>query len=116
MLKGQYHEIFYLWFFHQTISSGFLIHRLKPYRIWLQICEDIRQCRWLSGVNDTADAVSAVSMTNHMQKALTRASGAWGKLFDEKKTEVENLATLSLSESTVNGKIFKNTLYSKPVI
>jgi hypothetical protein len=41
-------------FFHQTTSPGSLIHRLKPFGMWLQICED-NWGSWLySGVNDTA--------------------------------------------------------------
>jgi hypothetical protein len=54
-LKGECHEIFDLWFFHQTIPPGPLIHGLKPFCIWLRIREDIRlrnrqflhqQCQW----------------------------------------------------------------------
>jgi hypothetical protein len=33
----QCHEIFDLWFFHQTIPPSALIHGLKPFRIWLRI-------------------------------------------------------------------------------
>jgi hypothetical protein len=69
--KGQCHEISDLWFFHQTIPSGHLNHWLKPFWIWLRIREVIRQsrwhsahhCRWLSGINDTTEADTAVSMT-----------------------------------------------------
>jgi hypothetical protein len=51
-LKGQCHEIFDLWFFHQTIPPGALIHGLKHFCIWLRI----------RGVIDTAGS-AAVSMT-----------------------------------------------------
>jgi hypothetical protein len=37
-LKGYYHEIFDLWFFHQTIPPGPLFNGLKPFCI----CDDIR--------------------------------------------------------------------------
>jgi hypothetical protein len=36
-LKGQLHEIFDLWFFHQSTPPRALTHRLKPFRIWLRI-------------------------------------------------------------------------------
>jgi hypothetical protein len=39
--------------FHQTTFPGSLIRRLKPFQIWLWICEDNQQ-RWMhSGVIDT---------------------------------------------------------------
>jgi hypothetical protein len=50
-------------FFHQTIPSGPLIHRLKHFWIWLRIRKVIWQSRWLSSVNDTAQAAWAVSLT-----------------------------------------------------
>jgi hypothetical protein len=52
ILKGQCHQIFYPWFFHQTIPPGPLIHRLKPFWILLQICRDMinfrtwKLCMW----------------------------------------------------------------------
>jgi hypothetical protein len=55
-LKGQCLDIFDLCFFHQTIPSGPLINGLKPFRIWLRICEVIRQSRCLNGVIDTTEA------------------------------------------------------------
>jgi hypothetical protein len=62
LLKGQCHEVFDLWFFHQTIPPGALIHGLKHFCIWLRIREVIRQSRCLSGVIDTAGAAPAVSL------------------------------------------------------
>jgi hypothetical protein len=49
-----------LGFFHQTIPHRALIHALKPFRIWLRIR---RENRLYSNVNDTAEMVSAVSIT-----------------------------------------------------
>jgi hypothetical protein len=43
-LKGQCHEIFDLWFFHQTIPPRALIHVLKPFRIWIRIRRENRLC------------------------------------------------------------------------
>jgi hypothetical protein len=54
LLKGPWHEVFDLCFFDQTTSPGSLIHRLKPFRIWLRIHEDNQQSWFHSGVNDTA--------------------------------------------------------------
>jgi hypothetical protein len=42
ILKGQSHEKFDLWFFHQTIPLSPLIHGLNRFRIWIRIHEDIR--------------------------------------------------------------------------
>jgi hypothetical protein len=53
-LKRPCHEIFDLWFFHQTVPSGPLIHGLRPFRVWLRNYEDIQQSRLDSGVIDTA--------------------------------------------------------------
>jgi hypothetical protein len=58
LLKGQCHEIFDLWFFHQTIPPG-----LKHFLIWLWIWEVIRQSQCTSGVIDTAGAASVVPMS-----------------------------------------------------
>jgi hypothetical protein len=58
-LKRQCHKIFDLWFFHHSTPPRALTHRLKPFRIWLRI----RRENCFSGVNDTAEMVSAVSMT-----------------------------------------------------
>jgi hypothetical protein len=76
-LKGQCHEIFDLWFFHQVIPP--LIHGLKPFWILLRIRRDMinfrtqkscMRCRWprihrACSINDTACIVHAVSLTPH---------------------------------------------------
>jgi hypothetical protein len=80
-LKGQCQEIFDLWFFHQTTPPGPLIHRWKPFCIWIRIRassstksvpqrwqwhrwrREQSQHSWIRGVNDIAGATSAVSMT-----------------------------------------------------
>jgi hypothetical protein len=41
-LKGQCHEIYDPWFFHQSIPLGPLIHGLKPFQIQIRIRGDIR--------------------------------------------------------------------------
>jgi hypothetical protein len=40
-LKRQYHEIFDLWFLHQTIPTRSLIHALQSFRILLRIRQEI---------------------------------------------------------------------------
>jgi hypothetical protein len=42
LLKGQCHEIFDPWFFHQTIPPRALIHSLKPFCIWLRFRRENR--------------------------------------------------------------------------
>ncbi len=63
-LKGQYHEIFYLWFFHQTSPPRPLIRTKFVQKCWRDIW--VSNCRWrcwvktemkLTGVNDTAESV-----------------------------------------------------------
>jgi hypothetical protein len=62
-LKEHCPEMFNHRYFHQTIPPGPLIHGLKPFRIWLRIRRDNQHYSSFSGVNDTAETVSAVSMT-----------------------------------------------------
>jgi hypothetical protein len=45
-LKRQYHEIFDLYFFHQTITSRPLIHALKYFRKSLRIPREINEDVW----------------------------------------------------------------------
>jgi hypothetical protein len=74
LLKGQLHEIFDPWFFHQSTPLRALIHGLKPFCIWPNpdTTRDIPFFKKLwaqmiilnfSGVNDPAKTVSAGSMT-----------------------------------------------------
>jgi hypothetical protein len=63
LLKGQCHEIFNLWFFHQSTPPRALTHRLKPFCIWLRIRQENRHYSSFLGVNDTVETISAVSMT-----------------------------------------------------
>jgi hypothetical protein len=53
LLKGPWHKIFNVCFFHQTTFPGSLIHRLKPFWIWLRIREDNWLSRLHSSVIDT---------------------------------------------------------------
>ena len=43
-LKGHKHEIFYLWFFHESIVPGPWIHMLK----YFCLCGDIHEVRFFS--------------------------------------------------------------------
>jgi hypothetical protein len=51
--KGQCHEIFYFWFFHESVSPKPLSIPLGPFQIFPKICGDIRSSRCSTGVNDT---------------------------------------------------------------
>jgi hypothetical protein len=62
MLKGPWHEVSNLCFFHQT-SPGLLIHRLKPFWIWLCIHEDNQHSWSHSNVINTALTCTAGSLT-----------------------------------------------------
>jgi hypothetical protein len=42
VLKGQCHEIFCFWFFHESVSPKALSIPLGPFRIFSKIREDIR--------------------------------------------------------------------------
>jgi hypothetical protein len=52
-LKGQCHEIFDFWFFHESVSPKNLSIPLRPFRIFSKIRGDIRGSRCTTGVNDT---------------------------------------------------------------
>jgi hypothetical protein len=65
-------------FFHQSTPPRALTHRLQPFRIWLRIRRkkstlfEFQRCQWqrwnhFRGVNDSAETVSAVSMTSPKQ-------------------------------------------------
>ena len=53
MLKGQCHEIFCFWFFHQSVSPQPQSIPFGPFRIFSKIREDIRRSRLTTGVVDT---------------------------------------------------------------
>jgi hypothetical protein len=74
-LKGLCHEIFDLWFFHQTTPPGTLIQGLKPFWIFVFtekfdfeiadiVVRGVNDTNWplVGGVNDTSDYWWAVSM------------------------------------------------------
>jgi hypothetical protein len=50
-------------FFHQSTPPRALTHRIKPFRIWLHIRQNNQHYSSFSGVNDTAETGSTVSMT-----------------------------------------------------
>ncbi len=52
VLKGQCHEIFCFWFFHESVSPKPLSIPLGPFRIFSKIRGDIRSSRLNTGVND----------------------------------------------------------------
>jgi hypothetical protein len=60
-LKGELHRFSTLGFFSST--PGALIHGLQPFRIWLRIRRENRLYSNFSGVIDTAETVSAVSLS-----------------------------------------------------
>jgi hypothetical protein len=99
-LKEQCHEIFDIWFFHQTTSPRPQTIAFKPFWKWLGNREDIRllnrrfwrkryqwhRCPWYSGVNDTAVQPTFVEYLHEFEaifdKALTRESEAQMGVFD----------------------------------
>jgi hypothetical protein len=53
-LKGQCHEIFCFWFFHESVSPQPQSIPLRPFRIFSKIRGDIRKSRCTTGINDTS--------------------------------------------------------------
>jgi hypothetical protein len=49
-LKGQCHEIFDFWFFHESVSPKPLSIPLGPFRIFSKIFGDIHSSRWTTGL------------------------------------------------------------------
>ncbi len=54
-LKGVWHEIFDLSFFHESVSPGPLSNPLGSFQFFSQIRRDNREWMFISGVNDTGD-------------------------------------------------------------
>jgi hypothetical protein len=52
-LKGQCHEIFCFWFFHEPVSPQPQSIPFRPFRIFSKIRGDIRESRCTTGINDT---------------------------------------------------------------
>ncbi len=52
-LKGVWHKIFDLIFFHESVSPGPLSNPLGSFRLFSKIRRDIREWMFISGVNDT---------------------------------------------------------------
>jgi hypothetical protein len=67
------HEIFYPWFFHQTIPPRALIHELNPFRICLRIHRENRdnclqsspcsECKRFRSLSETVGSDPVASMT-----------------------------------------------------
>jgi hypothetical protein len=57
-LKGQCHEIFCIWFFHESVSPKPLSIPLGPFRIFSKIRGDIRSSRLTTAINDTGGKIS----------------------------------------------------------
>jgi hypothetical protein len=57
-LKGQCHEIFHFWFFHESVSLKPLSIPFGPFQIVSKIRGDIRSSRFASGVVDTGGKFS----------------------------------------------------------
>ncbi len=58
-LKGQCHEIFCFWFFHESVSPQLQNIPFRPFRIFSKIRRDIRESRCTTGVNDTGGKIAA---------------------------------------------------------
>ncbi len=54
-LKGVWHEIFELRFFHESVSSRPISIPLGPFWIFSKIRGDIRELMFIAGVNDTGE-------------------------------------------------------------
>ncbi len=52
-LKGQYHEIFCFWFFHESVSPQPKSFPLGPFQIFSKMRGDICKSRCTTGTNDT---------------------------------------------------------------
>jgi hypothetical protein len=58
-LKGQCHEIFCFWFFHESVSSQPQSFPLRLFRIFRKF-GDIRESRCTTGINDTGGKFSTI--------------------------------------------------------
>ena len=64
ILKGQCHEIFCFWFFHESVSPQPQSVPLGPFRIFSKIRGDIRKSRCTTCVNDTGGKFATTPVAN----------------------------------------------------
>ena len=76
VLKGMCHNIFYLYFFHDSNPSGPLIKRLKHFRILFRIRRDIWIFKKLHGVHHTVDSDSTVCIKSQDPRCASHR-GVW---------------------------------------
>ncbi len=58
-LKGQCHEIFSFWFYHESVYPQPQSIPLGPFQIFSKIRGDIRKSRCTTGINDTGGKIAA---------------------------------------------------------
>jgi hypothetical protein len=91
-LKGQCHEIFCFWFFHESVSTQPQSIPFRPFRICSKIRGDICESRCTTGINNTGGKFAAKSMTPVANLPLVSA------------TPVANFSTISASVVDTGGQ------------
>ncbi len=76
-LKGQCHEIFDFWFFHESVSPKPLSIPLWPCRICSKIRGDIRSSRCTTGAVETRSKKSRDTVPLKVMIGGSRAQGSW---------------------------------------
>jgi hypothetical protein len=79
-LKGQCHEIFCFWFFHESVSPQPQSIPFRPFQIFSKIRGDIRESRCTTGINDTGGKIAA-GINDAGGKFATGISDTGGKFF-----------------------------------
>ncbi len=112
ILKGQCHEIFDFWFFHESVSPQPLSIPLESFRIFLKIRGYIRSSRCITSVVDiggkfatcvvdTSGAPWLANISANLRKkfetVLMGYSGAGGKLIHENNRSKKSRDTVPLS-------------------
>ncbi len=100
LLKGQCHEIFCFWFFHESVFPQPQSIPFGPFRIFQKIRGDIPKSRCTTSINDPltqAAKLPPVSMTPAANFATSFASvvDTGGNLPPVSKTPAANLGTIS---------------------
>ncbi len=81
LLKGQRHEIFCFWFFHESVSPQPQSIPVGPFQIFSKIRGDIFKSRCTNGINDTGGKFAiGINNTSRILCQIMVFLGAWGKL------------------------------------
>jgi hypothetical protein len=78
LLKGECHEIFCFWFFHESVCPQPRSIPVGPFQIFSKIRRDIRKSRCTTGINNTGSKI-ATGIKDTGVKFVTSINDTGGK-------------------------------------